>query len=841
MRSFVSLMITMLIAGSVCTAHGRGDVSSPDSRKAAVRSTQVGFATIVVNGRTLTGPNSAAQIRDGRLHIPIGALARVLGDSVLIDTAGRSVSVLLQTGVRTAFDSQRGHVTENGAVVLSITNPNAIVISPFLDELMLPVELVAALFGVATKFDKDNSTVYITRGIVGIVTQQKQKRGFGEIYLAEYEYNLNRYFGATSHELSLNAMGRLGDGRFNFLSNSSVASRTSFSPRNLTFSLERPNGHSYIAGDLGAAAGLQLIASTIRGGLVSVPLGDITVMAFGGRADSGSLQTNVQFADPGTVRFGYVRDTTIFGATATAKPFDSGSFQPLIVTAGGMRFSGSGRNGNVAAASLNFGGRKAQLQTEVAYGKFKGRRFDGTSIDGAGVAVEASGTYQLTERLSFQGRFARVGANFLAPRMGTREPLDLKAGGVAWSPTRWLTTAFTASTTKRPGIAGASENYVSASAAVSPGGNKPTFYLSHTQSRSQMFRRGEFTVINFSKNFERMRLFANATRVKNIGPASANVQIGTNLTVNEANSVEINQGFGSRRSANGLVEWRTSRLLERLDFAAGLGYHYGPTAGFNSYQKLSANLRLPRESVLQLNYLDTASGPTILVKLRGLLFRKREANSYLNSLPSERNDYGRISGRVFQDIDGNGKYDGSVDKPQPSVKIRVDSTRYVETDANGLFAFEGIRSGDREVTVDLLSVRADLTLLDGGSRRITLEAGRSVQFDFRLVRTGRVAGRVWLDSNGNGKLDEGEMPLSDVRVVTASGRDTLTDSDGNFTVADLPPGEHVFFLDEKTLPEKMVAADKPIAVQSFAGRETSGINLTAIPTPAETKRFGKQN
>jgi len=176
--------------------------------------------------------------------------------------------------------------------------------------------------------------------------------------------------------------------------------------------------------------------------------------------------------------------------------------------------------------------------------------------------------------------------------------------------------------------------------------------------------------------------------------------------------------------------------------------------------------------------------------------------------------------------------------PQSAIKVRVDGNRYVETDANGLFSFETVQSGEHKIYVDLLSVRADLTLLDGGSHDITLQPGNHTQLDFRLVRTGRITGRVWLDLNENGKLDEGETPLADVRVVTSSGRDTLTDADGYFVIGDLAPGEHVILIDEKTLPEKTKASLAPRSMQVFPGRETGDVDLAVIMIPAEVKHFG---
>jgi hypothetical protein len=64
-------------------------------------------------------------------------------------------------------------------------------------------------------------------------------------------------------------------------------------------------------------------------------------------------------------------------------------------------------------------------------------------------------------------------------------------------------------------------------------------------------------------------------------------------------------------------------------------------------------------------------------------------------------------------------------------------------------------------------------------------------------------------------MDEGESPLPDVRVVTSSGRDTLTDANGYFILGDLPPGEHILLLDEKTMPQR---------TRSVAGSRTVKVN-----------------
>ena len=147
--------------------------------------------------------------------------------------------------------------------------------------------------------------------------------------------------------------------------------------------------------------------------------------------------------------------------------------------------------------------------------------------------------------------------------------------------------------------------------------------------------------------------------------------------------------------------------------------------------------------------------------------------------------------------------------------------------STGYFRVDSVARGEHAVYLDLLSVRADLTLLDETQQQITIESTRDVIVDFRVVRTGRITGLVWFDTNENGRLDAGEQPLADVRVVTGSGRDTLTDDKGYFIIGDLPPGEHILLLDEKTIPEQTRSVTGSQTIKVAAGNETS----TLSPSP----------
>jgi len=287
-----------------------------------------------------------------------------------------------------------------------------------------------------------------------------------------------------------------------------------------------------------------------------------------------------------------------------------------------------------------------------------------------------------------------------------------------------------------------------------------------------------------------------------------------------------------------MTTWQVSNLLNNhIGLSAGLGYTRSNTAPLHTSEYLSGSINLPRNSSLQFSYLKTQTGTTALISLHGLFFSSKRAERAMNGPLTELNSYGAVYGRVYQDVNLNGRFDAGIDQPQANARVRVDGNRYVVSDANGNFRIDSVARGDHSVYLDLLSVRADLTLLDNTQQLITMDSRRDVILDFRVVRTGRITGLVWLDTNGNGRLDEGEQPLADVRVVT-SGRDTLTDDKGYFIIGDLPPGEHIILLDEKTIPEQTQSVAGPQTVKVTAGNETVAA-FPVAPLPAQIRKFPK--
>src|SRR5262244_4324318 len=107
MRSHFLLRVILILTISFVamersTALGsgrKGDPAEPTPNKAAAQEASV----IIVNERALVGPNSAAQLRGGRLFLPIATIAQALGDTLSSDAAARVVTIRRQNGTIAIF------------------------------------------------------------------------------------------------------------------------------------------------------------------------------------------------------------------------------------------------------------------------------------------------------------------------------------------------------------------------------------------------------------------------------------------------------------------------------------------------------------------------------------------------------------------------------------------------------------------------------------------------------------------------------------------------------------------------------------------------------------------
>src|SRR5688572_7158822 len=430
----------------------------PTAEKAAGQENSV----IIVNERALVGPNSTSQLRGGRLFLPVSAIAQALGDTLSSDPTARTVTVRRQNGTVAVFNAQLNEVRENGAVILTVSGTADLIFPPIVNELMLPAEIVAALFDVVVRRDESNTIVISRKGIQVETVRAGAKRAPWEIFQIEYDYNFSRYAGSGDHTLVLRGTGRIGDAKLSFITNSSIGITRNSTRPNLhggTIRLDRTNGQSFVAGEFGTGTDVEFLAAAVRGGMVQLPLDRVRLDFFGGQTTSGI--TVPQTPDPSFhQQFLPVRyDTKIFGAmatTATQIPQRSG----FTLSAGAMHFGGPTRTGNVVAGGLKYPSGAHRFQADLAAGQFRGVNGDRTQTTGSGVAFNLTGSYHLTSQVLLQGRYAYVGPKFLSPQSGIHAPNNLAAASVSWQPKRWLTTTLSGSTATIPGRSGEFNRYI---------------------------------------------------------------------------------------------------------------------------------------------------------------------------------------------------------------------------------------------------------------------------------------------------------------------------------------------------------------------------------------------
>jgi protocatechuate 3,4-dioxygenase beta subunit len=177
-----------------------------------------------------------------------------------------------------------------------------------------------------------------------------------------------------------------------------------------------------------------------------------------------------------------------------------------------------------------------------------------------------------------------------------------------------------------------------------------------------------------------------------------------------------------------------------------------------------------------------------------------------------------LGDRVWEDANGNGQQDaGEAGIAGVTVSLRDAAGAVVATattDADGLYAFTGLRPGTYDVQFDTPSgfvvtrqdVGGDATDSNidasGLTGRYTLSSGDALTtVDAGYYRPASLGDRLWLDADGNGRQDEGEAGIAGQTVTLIGGGvdgvlgtadDTTasmsTDADGHYHFTGLTPG-----------------------------------------------------
>ena len=157
---------------------------------------------------------------------------------------------------------------------------------------------------------------------------------------------------------------------------------------------------------------------------------------------------------------------------------------------------------------------------------------------------------------------------------------------------------------------------------------------------------------------------------------------------------------------------------------------------------------------------------------------------------------GTISGLVFDDRNGNGRYDaGEPGISATTVSLGGDGVNTtVRTAGDGSYQFTGLAAGAYTVTE---TDPAGFASSSENERVVSLAPGGAATVNFGDQPLLTIVGSVFEDQNGNGRHDAGEPGIADVQVelvkaaTSEAAGTTVTSATGGFVFADLQPGDYI--------------------------------------------------
>ena len=162
------------------------------------------------------------------------------------------------------------------------------------------------------------------------------------------------------------------------------------------------------------------------------------------------------------------------------------------------------------------------------------------------------------------------------------------------------------------------------------------------------------------------------------------------------------------------------------------------------------------------------------------------------------NPKGGVSGFVFKDKDGDGRFTVRKDEGIPGVKVKVGD-REVLTDEKGWYRAE-VRSKKVTVTPVLETLPPGFVFSSPASAEVDIFQGISKRIDFGLTTQSGIYGVVFVDKNGNGVPDQDDQFVGRIMFILDGNTKQLSDSRGAYFFKNVSPGKHTLAVDMRSLP-----------------------------------------
>lgn len=172
--------------------------------------------------------------------------------------------------------------------------------------------------------------------------------------------------------------------------------------------------------------------------------------------------------------------------------------------------------------------------------------------------------------------------------------------------------------------------------------------------------------------------------------------------------------------------------------------------------------------------------------------------------------HGRIQGRVYFDLNGNGQDDPG----EPGVagmKVQLDENHTKTTDERGNFNFSSLEPGEHTVALASEDLGVKLRASNSTLRQLMLPARESINVSFGLTNFGFAQGRIFNDLFLSGEMSAGDAPgVEGVRIFlrpTSTGStnaaqplSVVVNASGVYEFHNLPAGSYLLEIDPTSMP-----------------------------------------
>jgi TPR repeat len=818
--------------------------------------------SLKVNGLPVSAIRPATRIA-GEWYVPLAPLARALGADLKVDATAQSLRVLRSDGVTTSYDATTGRILQGSLVLAQIKNFRLVQLNVGIENLFFPLDAVIALLGVNARENTEQAVLEID----SLPPAATGAPGSHSVQLASLDELYTFFTNGPTWQQAFDMRGQALAGSSSLTANlelNRVVGGPFFDFRQGTARFETASHRAITAGDQGTSGDLDALSNSVRGLGYEWRWNRYVFDVYGGRAAS-TVSSSV--GSVGLANY----DTTLAGFRI------HGKYGKSDLSVGANTFRGERRRGITFGVGYKGNYARNDFRVQGLLGSFSGfslrpvlklvessllTQSQGQEVGNLpSVADSRTSIIESTEEtarvkgsaygfsildsfapfkstlLLFTGLWEQYSKNFLVVRDEAQfSAVSRKSLSTGFRPSRYF--GFTGSVRRSTALLGnpaLDRGFAYGANAITPGRVPVQF----SYFRSVQTLGARFAMTQYSLNLPHVSRYSASS-------VYSEFRFGDTLTRSITNTVsadfkrlgqlgvhdQLQFGYGHNYG----VDWARQFKRTGIYFAGGLERQ--SILGQRSITAPVGALRvpLPRGQHFAVSYFSLRGSKLLRFEIGGPIFRPRELVSSVTQtgviVPVS------ISGQVYYDVDSDERFKAGVDRPLDHLQVWLDGQESTTTDAGGYFRFDGLPPGPHHLRVVITNLPADLVVVRDEVIMGAIPYARNRE-DFRAVRVGRITGVLRL-ATMNESGETVETPFPDARIVATGNRETFSEREGDFVLADLPPGSYQLSVDTATIPRGFVATPKVRTVQVKSGQSTEGVDFVlarpVIVKPAPPNR-----